>query len=87
MNWAAEVGLVEMAVKNDGQVRSEGQRLRDDKKIQVIAALLAAWPGAKIPSGKDLEKSAASVGVSISDDTIRKAFKAANEIAPSLNIA
>jgi len=59
---------------------------RDGKLIETIAALLAAWPGgaSAIPSGKDLEKAAQSVGLGTSDDTIRKALNAAQEAAPSL---
>ncbi len=58
--------------------------LRDDSLVAVIAALLAQWPGGKPPSGKDLEKAAQAVGLKISDDTIRKALKAARDLAPSL---
>lgn len=58
--------------------------VRDESLIAVIAALLAQWPNRKPPSGKDLEKAAQSIGLKISDDTIRKALKAAQEIAPSL---
>lgn len=56
----------------------------DNKLLGTIAALLAAWPKGKQPTGKDLEKAASSVGVAISDDTIRKALDAAREIAPTL---
>jgi hypothetical protein len=58
--------------------------VRDDSLLAVIAALLAQWPNGKPPTGKDLEKAAQSVGIKVSDDTIRKALKAAREIAPSL---
>jgi hypothetical protein len=57
---------------------------RDESLLSVIAALLAQWPNGKPPSGKDLEKAAQSIGLKVSDDTIRKALKAAQEIAPSL---
>jgi len=57
---------------------------RDSSLIATIAALLAAWPGGVIPSGKDLEGAAQSLGLAISDDTIRKALKAAREAAPTL---
>lgn len=53
----------------------------DNKLLGVIAALRAAWPSGKLPSAKELEKAAASVGVLITDDTIRKALNAAWEIA------
>ena len=56
----------------------------DNKLIQTIAALLAAWPKGKLPSGKDLEQAAQSIDISISDDTIRKAIDAARKIAPKL---
>lgn len=56
----------------------------DKSNLGTIAALLAAWPGGKLPSGKELEKSAASVGVAITDDTIRKALSAARAIAKDL---
>lgn len=59
----------------------------DNTLVSTIAALLAAWPGGKPPSGKDLEKAASSVGVSVSDDSIRKALRLAHEIAPSLKPA
>lgn len=58
--------------------------VRDESLLAVIAALLAQWPSGKPPSGKDLEKAAQAVGLKISDDTIRKALKAAREIAPTL---
>ena len=58
--------------------------LRDNSLIATIAALLAAWPGRAIPSGKDLEKTAHSLGLILSDDTIRKALTAAQAAAPSL---
>lgn len=58
--------------------------LRDESLLAVIAALLSQWPGGKSPSSKDLEKAAQSIGIKISDDTIRKALKAARELAPSL---
>lgn len=58
--------------------------VRDDSLIVVIAALLAQWPNGKLPTGKDLEKAAQAIGLKISDDTIRKALKAARDIAPSL---
>lgn len=59
----------------------------DNTLVATIAALLASFPNGKLPSGKDLEKAAASVGVSISDDSIRKALRAAMEMAPSLKPA
>jgi hypothetical protein len=57
---------------------------RDSSLIATIAALLFVWPGGAIPSGKDLERAAQSLGLTLSDDTIRKALKAAQEAAPSL---
>lgn len=57
---------------------------RDNSLVATIAALLSAWPAGAIPSGKDLEKAAQAVGLDISDDTLRKALKAAREAAPSL---
>jgi hypothetical protein len=56
----------------------------DNKLLGVIAALWATFPGRKIPSAKELEKAAASVGVAITDDTIRKALKAVREVAKDL---
>lgn len=64
--------------------RSQNPALRDNSLIATIAALLAAWPGKAIPSAKDLERAAQSLNLTISDDTIRKALKAAQEAAPSL---
>lgn len=58
--------------------------VRDESLLAVIAALLAQWPNGKPPTGKDLEKAAQAIGLKISDDTIRKALKAARDIAPSL---
>jgi hypothetical protein len=58
--------------------------LRDESLLAVIAALLAQWPSGKHPTGKDLEKAAEAIGLKISDDTIRKALKAARDLAPSL---
>lgn len=57
---------------------------RDNSLICTLAALLSVWPGGTTPSGKDLEKAAQSLGLTLSDDTIRKALKAAQEAAPSL---
>ena len=37
-----------------------------------------------MPSGKDLEKAAQSIGLTISEDTIRKVLSMAKEAAPSL---
>lgn len=71
---------------NDAQ-DSLGKRLpiiTDNTLISTIAALLAAWPKGKWPSGKELEQAAESVGVSISDDSIRKALDAAIKLATRL---
>lgn len=57
---------------------------RDESLLAVIAALLAQWPSGNAPTGKDLEKAAQSIGIKVSDDTIRKALKAARDLAPSL---
>lgn len=59
-------------------------RVSDNSLVSTIAALLGSWPGGKLPSGKDLERAAESIGISISDDSIRKALNAAIELAPSL---
>lgn len=59
---------------------------RDSNLVFTIAALLAEWPHGKIPSGKDLEKAAQTLGLTVSDDTIRKALKAAKDVAPSLKL-
>jgi hypothetical protein len=59
--------------------------VRDESLTAVIAALLAQWPNGKPPTGKDLEKAAQAIGLKISDDTIRKALKAARDLAPSLS--
>lgn len=67
-----------------GSIDERPQNIRDESLLSVIAALLAQWPSGKLPSGKDLEKAAQSIGLKISDDTIRKALKAAQDIAPSL---
>ena len=63
---------------------NEGTALRvsDNTLIATIAALLANWPGgaSRVPSGKDLERAAQSVGVTISDDSIRKALNLARDL-------
>lgn len=71
----------------DGSVPDSRPKIRDESLYAVIAALLASFPSGKQPSGKDLEKAASSVGVSISDDTIRKALKAAREMSTGLPAA
>ncbi len=55
----------------------------DNSLLMTIAALLSVMKK-PYPTGKDLEKAAQSIGLSISDDTIRTALKAAKAIAPSL---
>lgn len=59
---------------------------RDNSIKTTMAALMASWPGGPgaIPSGKDLERAAQSIGLSVSDDTIRKVLKAVQEAAPTL---
>jgi hypothetical protein len=57
---------------------------RDDSLLKVIAALLAHFPKRKAPSARDLEKSAASVGIEISDSTIQSILRRVREIAPDL---
>jgi hypothetical protein len=59
----------------------------DNTLVATIAALLASFPKGKQPSGKDLERAASSVGVSVSDDSIRKALNLARDLAPSLKPA
>lgn len=56
------------------------REIRDDSKLKTIAALLACWPGGKEPSAKDLEKAAQTVGVAVSDDTIREVIKTAKAL-------
>ena len=70
-------------------VRSEksAPSVSDNTLVATIAALLASFPPGKQPSGKDLERAASSIGVSVSDDSIRKALNLAKEIAPSLKSA
>ena len=74
----------EESIDESAQAPDRKSAPRDSSLIATIAALLAAWPGGAVPSGKDLEKAAQSVGLNISDDTIRKVLKAARETAPSL---
>lgn len=74
---------IERIKDSSGKVNAK-PTLTDNSLLGTIAALLAAWPGGKSPSGKDLEKAAESVGVAITDCTIRKAMKAAREIAEGL---
>lgn len=73
--YSAEVGAI-----------PQKQIPRENKAIETVAALLALWPGGKIPSGKELEEAAQSIGLSISDDTIRKVLKAATDAAPLLKL-
>lgn len=58
--------------------------VREESCLAVVVALLGLWPQGKLPSGKELERSAQLSGVPISDSTILKVLKAAREIAPSL---
>ncbi|WP_018989146.1 hypothetical protein [Aromatoleum toluclasticum] len=66
---------------NDGSV---SRVPRESKQLETVAALLSLWPKGKLPSGKELEKGAQAVGVTISDDSIRKVLDAARAIAPGL---
>lgn len=59
---------------------------RDNNLLAIIGALLAVWPRRKWPSSKDLEEAAQSVGLRVSDDTIRKALEVVKERAPSLSL-
>lgn len=83
-----DVHLAACVVPKPGSVKDAqipaSRTPRDSSLVTTIAALLALWPGGAIPSGKDLEKAAQSLGLTISDDTIRKALSAAQEAAPSL---
>jgi len=53
---------------------------RQNTMLATVAALLAAWPKGKIPSGKDLENAAGLVKVNVSDDSIRKVILQAKEM-------
>lgn len=85
------------SIKESHQLRSQDsgeqsvttkcETISDNSLLATIAALLASFPKGKYPTGKDLEKAASSVGVSVSDDTIRKALNRAKEIAPGLKSA
>lgn len=57
---------------------------RDSTLVATIAALLAEWPGGRKswPTSKDLERSAESAGIKISDDSIRKALDLAKGLLP-----
>lgn len=68
----------------DGSVPEGRSAMRDDSLFGVIAALMASFPKGKIPSARELEKSANAVGVKISDSTIEKALKAARSRASNL---
>lgn len=59
-------------------------RVSDNSLLITLAAFMALWPSGKLPSGKELEKGAASIGLSISDDAIRNALNAAKDLAPDL---
>ena len=77
----------EIGIPDSGTVSAPTLRKpapRDNSLIATVAAILAAWPGGTMPSGKDLEKAAQSIGLTISDDTIRKVLSMAKEAAPSL---
>ena len=56
------------------------QNFSDKSLLVVVAALLSYYNENKIPSAKDIEKAAQSLGVSISDDTIRKVIDAAKNL-------
>ena len=80
-----EASLQEENKTSEG-ASSKTPRVSDNTLVSTIAALLALFPKGKHPSGKDLERAAEANGISISDDSIRKALKAAKELAPSLKI-
>jgi hypothetical protein len=65
--------MLEASRCRNGEEGGPGLRrsTRDSSKLAVIAALLAEFPPGKRPTGKDLEKAAQSIGVDVSDDTIR----------------
>jgi hypothetical protein len=65
----------------DGNMTRRDRKAPTDRKLlEVVAALLALMPEKQWPCGKDLEKAAQSVGISISDDTCLKALRAAKEL-------
>ena len=76
--------LLEDKIRFEQSIKGDVPTISDNTLLATIAALLASFPKGKQPSGKDLERAAESIGVSISDDSIRKALKAAREVAPSL---
>lgn len=78
------IDLLELSPLNSVRLPVTSPSIRDTSFISIIAAMLAAWPKGKLPTGKDLEKAGQSVGVSVSDDTIRKALSSARAIAPGL---
>ena len=51
----------------------------ENSYIATIAALLTTFKSNEIPSGKDLEKAANTVGIKISDDTIRSILEKAQK--------
>ena len=56
--------------------------VREQSCLAVVVALLGLLPRGIMPSAKEVEISAQTLGVQISDDTIRKVLKSAREIAP-----
>jgi hypothetical protein len=70
--------------KSLANTENNANRISDNTLLSTIAALLASFPKGKQPTGKELEKAASSVGISISDDSIRKALKAARDLASDL---
>lgn len=81
LDWACDYGFFSPSLKT---LPEKPMSVSDNTLLSTIGALLASWPGGKTPSGKDLERAAASVGIEISDDSIRKALNAARELSPSL---
>jgi hypothetical protein len=81
LDWACEHGFISPSLKHPS---GKATSVSDNTILCTLSALLAVWPKRDMPSAKDLERAAQSIGVQISDDSIRKALNAARELAPSL---
>ena len=83
--WIEEIGallrLLSAMPDRPDNPKPDRPVMRDNTLIKVIAAMLSMWPGgrSKWPSGKELEESAQRSGITVSDDSIRKAIALADD--------
>lgn len=81
-----QVVLLEEVLRFEAQCSEQDRNehgssgIRENTLLATIAALKALWPKGDVPSAKELEKAASSIGIRISDDSIRNAMKRADDI-------